>query len=122
VVLENTGTQPWGSSLYGPIWSDLTLEPALDQAFSGVLSLSANWLDTTTGQVIPAASYPLPRQLGAPGGAVGVHLSIQAPMTDGPYLLILSLSVQGSLGEFPQTPLLVPTTISVAAPAAPAGV
>ena len=118
VVLQNTGTQPWGSSLYASIWNDPALDSTLDASFSRVLSLSASWLDTATGEVIPAADYPLPRQLGAPGGTTDVHLSIEAPDTGGQYLLMLSLAVQGNLGQFPQTPLLVPTTISVTAPSA----
>jgi hypothetical protein len=115
VTLQNTGTQAWGSSLFASIWSDPALDPALDRSFSQVLSLSANWLDTTTGTVLPAGSSPLPRQLGAPGGATAVHLDLEAPASGGQYLLILSLSVQGDLGEFPEAPLFVPATISVSA-------
>ena len=118
VALENTGTQPWGSSLFASIWNDPALDPGVDSSFSRVLSLSANWLDSTTGMVIPAASYPLPRQLGAPGGLAAVHLNIEAPPTSCQYLLVLSLAVQGNLGQFPQTPLLVPATVSGTAPSA----
>jgi hypothetical protein len=118
VALQNTGTQPWGSSLYASIWNDPALDPTLDASFSRVLSLSASWLDTATGAMIPAAAYPLPRQLGAPGESTVVHLNIEAPAAGGQYLLVLSLLVQGNLGQFPETPLLVPTTISVTAPSA----
>ena len=118
VALENTGTQAWGSSLYASIWNDPALDPALDASFSKVLSLRANWLNTATGVVTPAASYPLPRQLGAPGGSTNVHLNIESPATDGQYLLVLSMAVQGDLGEFPQTPLLISSVISGDAPSA----
>jgi hypothetical protein len=111
VSLANTGTQAWGSPLYATIWSDPALDPALDRSFSHVLFLSATWIDTASGAVVPGALYPLPREMGAPGGTADVHLNLVAPSADGQYLLLLSLAVQGSLGEFPQSTLVVPATI-----------
>jgi hypothetical protein len=118
VGLENTGTQSWGSPLYATIWADPNLDPALDASFSKVLSLNAVWLNTATGEAIPAASYPLPRTLAAPGASAGVHVAIESPADNGSYLLVLSLGVQGSLGEFPRTPLLIPAEVSPTAVAA----
>lgn len=119
VALENTGTQAWGSPLYASIWADPNLAPALDASFSKVLTLNAVWLNTGNGTAIPAAAYPLPRGLAVPGGTASVHLAVEAPSDAGSYLLVLSLGVQGNLGEFPQTPLLIPANVSPnAAPAA----
>jgi len=118
VALANTGTQAWGSSLYASMWTDPAPDPTVANSFDSVLALSANWLNTATGVVTPAASYPLPRQLGAPGGSTVLHFTIEAPTTGGQYLLVLSLAVQGNLGEFPQTPLLIPSSISADAPTA----
>jgi hypothetical protein len=68
--------------------------------------------------VIAGTEYPLPRGIGAPGGTADVHLSLVTPSADGQYLLLLTLAVQGSLGQFPQAPLLVPVTIGETLPAA----
>jgi hypothetical protein len=112
VSLANTGTQPWGSPLYASAWDDAESDPVLDQPFEDVLSLSATWLNPATGMASPAASYPLPRQLGAPGHTADVSVDLLAPPTAGQYLLVLSLAVKGDLGEFPEQPLLVPVTVS----------
>jgi hypothetical protein len=121
VALQNTGTQPWGSPLYASIWSSQSLVPALEKSFNSVFSLNAVWLNTATGEAIPAAAYPLPRTLGAPLGSVGMHIALESPTKAGSYLLVLSLAVQGNLGEFPRTPLLIPATVSVNAPATSIG-
>ena len=41
-------------------------------------------------------------------------MDVRAPPTPGDYQLVLSLGVHGSLGEFPQQPLLVPAVITAA--------
>ncbi len=41
-------------------------------------------------------------------------MDVLTPPTPGSYQLVLSLGVHGSLGEFPQQPLLVPTIITAA--------
>ncbi|MFN8630909.1 MAG: hypothetical protein U0838_11505, partial [Chloroflexota bacterium] len=120
VALQNTGTQAWGSPLYASIWSNPALDPALDKTFSNALTLNAVWLNTSTGAATPAAAYPLPRALGAPNGSVGLHVALESPTEQGSYMLVLSLAVQGNLGDFPRTPLLIPATVSVNAPTAPA--
>lgn len=122
VVMTNTGTQAWGSALFASIWSDPNLDPALDRSFSAALRLNATWLNLTAGTATPAASYALPRQLGAPGGTADVPVDVRAPTEPGVYELLLTLGVNGSLGEFPQEPLLVPTTVTgdAAGPADPA--
>jgi hypothetical protein len=117
VTLDNTGTQAWGSSLYQSMWADPSLSPVLDVEFSSVLALTASWLDVATGSAAPAAAYPLPRALGAPGGTATVNLGVLAPAAPGQYLLVLSLAVHGTLGEFPQEPLLIPAGIGADAPA-----
>ena len=111
VIMANTGTQPWGSSLYASIWDDPALDPAIAQSFDQVLTLHAAWLDPTTGTAVPAAVYPLPRALGAPGHAVNVTVGLLTPAEPGSYLLVLSLGVTGSLGDFPTEPLVVPAEI-----------
>ena len=117
VVLANTGAQPWGSPLYASIWADPALDPALDRSFSQVLTLDATWLDLVEGTATPAASYPLPRGLGAPGAVTSVAMDLLAPPTPGYYELALSLGVRGSLGDFPRDPLLVPAIVSLDGPA-----
>jgi hypothetical protein len=116
VNMANTGTQPWGSPLYASMWTDPTIDPALGQSFNNALSLNAVWLDTVNGTAVPAASYPLPRSLGAPGQSTDVSVSVLAPTAPGQYLLVLSLGVKGDLGTFPQEPLLVPATIDASEP------
>jgi hypothetical protein len=116
VNMANTGSQPWGSPLYASMWTDPTIDPALGQSFDDVLSLNAVWLDTVNGTAVPAASYPLPRSLGAPGQSTDVNVSVLAPTQPGQYLLVLSLGVKGDLGTFPQQPLLVPATIDASEP------
>lgn len=116
VTLDNTGTQAWGSSLYQSMWTDPNLDPALDREFSSVLSLTAIWLNVATGSAAPAASYPLPRALGAPGGSATVNLGVMSPAAAGQYLLVLSLSVRGTLGQFPDEPLIIPAGIGEGAP------
>ncbi len=111
VDLANTGTSAWGSELYADMWDDPSLDPWLDRYFSSVLALTATWLDPVTGAATPAASYPLPRGLGAPGHEVSVDLAVRAPDQPGHYLLMLSLAARGNLGSFPQSPLLVPVLV-----------
>lgn len=117
VVMTNTGTEAWGSPLYASMWSDPALDPALGRSFSEVLRLNAAWLNLDAGTATPAASYPLPRGLGAPGGSASVQLDLLAPDTPGSYELVLTLGVNGSLGVFPDQPLLVPATIGAEGPA-----
>jgi hypothetical protein len=112
IVTTNTGTQPWGSPLYASMWSDPALDPSLDQSFSQVLTLNVMWLDLVGRAAIPAATYPLPRALGAPGASASVAMDVLTPTTPGTYQLVLSLGVHGSLGDFPQEPLLVPAVIA----------
>lgn len=111
VGLANTGTEAWGSPLYLSMWSDPALDPALEQRFSGALWLTATWLSTSTGAVLPGGSAPLPRGLGAPGGSAEARLRLTAPPEAGPYLLLLSLAVHGDLGEFPRVPLMIPAAV-----------
>ncbi|HEY5629756.1 MAG TPA: hypothetical protein VIR16_09625, partial [Candidatus Limnocylindrales bacterium] len=112
IVTTNTGTEAWGSPLYASMWSDPALDPVLGQSFSRALTLNVMWLDLANGTAIPAASYPLPRALGAPGGSASVAMDLLTPSTPGNYQLVFSLGVHGSLGNFPQEPLLVPAVIA----------
>ena len=68
----------------------------------------ATWLDPVTGAATPAASYPLPRGLGAPGHAASVDLAVRAPDEPGHYLLMLSLAARGNLGDVPAGPAAGP--------------
>lgn len=118
VTLQNSGTQAWGSPLYASMWNDPNLDPVLDKFFSGLLTLNANWLDTTTGSATLAASFPLNRALGAPGHSATIELGALTPAKPGRYQLVLSLGAPITLGAFPQEPLLVPAEITVDAPEA----
>jgi len=111
VGLANTGTEAWGSPLYLSMWSDPVLDPALERRFSGALWLTATWLSAATGAVLPGGSAPLPRSLGAPGGSAEARLRLTAPPQAGPYLVLLSLTVHGDLGEFPGTTLTIPVAV-----------
>ena len=111
VELTNTGTQTWGSTLYTGLWDDPSLEPWMERYLDSILVLTATWLDPATGVSTPAASYDLPRTLAVPGHAWSVNLAVRAPDAVGRYILVLSVAARGSLGEYPQDPLLVPAVV-----------
>ncbi|MFN8630976.1 MAG: hypothetical protein U0838_11865, partial [Chloroflexota bacterium] len=77
VVARNAGTGAWGSPLYAKLWNAAAAEPWLEDLLGDALVLNAVWLDPATGAAIPAAAYPLPRQLGAPGQEASVGLAVR---------------------------------------------